>query len=147
MRRVKKTKKPDVLPINCKAAVVMQDAEGYEPDLKEWSETIEVLRGRLASLGRNKDRTADEFFTGSSPGITFPPKTDEEALDYLARGREKADINSSHQWDRRVWSDKQAKASTQLLIRSALPFGDLSIPSISLMKLRLRLYSTRRVAR
>lgn len=28
------------------------------------------------------------FLPSSSPRITFPPKTDEEALDYLARGRE-----------------------------------------------------------
>lgn len=65
MRKVKKTKEPDVLPINGKAAVVMQDSEGYQSllDLKERSETIEVLRGRLASLGRKKGRTAGEFFS------------------------------------------------------------------------------------
>lgn len=60
---MKKAKDLGVLTINGKAAVVMQDAEGYELDLEEGSETFEVLRGRLASLGRKKDRTADEFFT------------------------------------------------------------------------------------
>jgi prevent-host-death family protein len=65
MRQMKKTKEPVVLTINGKAAVVVQDAEAYQSllDLKERSETIEVLRGRLASLGRKKGRTADEFFT------------------------------------------------------------------------------------
>jgi prevent-host-death family protein len=65
MRQMKKTKEPVVLTINGKAAVVVQDAEGYQNllDLKERSETIEVLRRRLASLSGKKGRTADEFFT------------------------------------------------------------------------------------
>ncbi len=65
MRQMKKTKEPVVLTINGKAAVVVQDAEGYQSllDLKERSETIEVLRQRLASLDIKKGRTADEFFT------------------------------------------------------------------------------------
>jgi prevent-host-death family protein len=64
MRQMKKTKEPVVLTINGKAAVVVQDAEAYQSllDLKERAETIEVLRQRLASLGRRKGRTADEFF-------------------------------------------------------------------------------------
>ena len=65
MRQMKKTKEPVVLTINGKAAVVVQDAEGYQTllDLKERSETIEVLRQRLASLKSKQGRTADEFFT------------------------------------------------------------------------------------
>ena len=65
MRQMKKTKEPVVLTINGKAAAVVQDPEGYQSllDLKEPSETVEVLRQRLASLGRKKGRTADEFFT------------------------------------------------------------------------------------
>ncbi len=65
MRQMKKTKAPVVLTVNGKAAVVVQDAEGYQGllDLKERSEAIEVLRERLASVGRKKGRTADEFFT------------------------------------------------------------------------------------
>ena len=63
MRQMKRTKEPVVLTINGKAAVVVQDAEGYQCllDLKERSETIGVLRQRLSSLDR-KGRTADEFF-------------------------------------------------------------------------------------
>ena len=65
MRQMKKTKEPVVLTVNGKAAVVVQDAEGYQSllDLKERSETIEVLRQRLATRGQKKGRTADEFFT------------------------------------------------------------------------------------
>jgi prevent-host-death family protein len=64
MRQMKKSKEPVVLTVNGKAAVVVQDVESYQSllDLKERSETIEVLRQRLASLGRTKGRTADEFF-------------------------------------------------------------------------------------
>lgn len=65
MRQMRKTKAPVVLTVNGKAAVVVQDAEGYQGllDLKERSETIAVLRERLASVGREKGRTANEFFT------------------------------------------------------------------------------------
>jgi prevent-host-death family protein len=65
MRQMKKTKEPIVLTVNGKAAVVVQDAEGYQSllDLKERSEIIAVLRQRLSSLDSKKGRTADEFFT------------------------------------------------------------------------------------
>ena len=65
MRLMKKTKEPIVLTVNGKAAVVVQDAEGYQRllDLKERSEVIAVLRQRLSSLDSKKGRTADEFFT------------------------------------------------------------------------------------
>src|SRR2546428_1765994 len=65
MRQMKKTKEPVVLTVNGKAAVVVQDAQSYQEllELKEHSETVEVLRQRLATLGRRKRRTAEEFFT------------------------------------------------------------------------------------
>ncbi|MBC8030503.1 MAG: type II toxin-antitoxin system Phd/YefM family antitoxin [Pyrinomonadaceae bacterium] len=74
MRQMKKTKEPVVLTINGKAAVVVQDAEGYQSllDLKERVETIEVLRQRLASHGRRKGRTADEFFAEFHPENRIP---------------------------------------------------------------------------
>ena len=64
MRQMKKTKEPTVLTVNGKAAIVVQDAEGYQSllDLKERSEVIAVLRKRLSTLGSKKGRTADEFF-------------------------------------------------------------------------------------
>ena len=65
MRQMKKTKEPVVLTVNGKAAVVVQDAQSYQSllELKERAETVEVLRQRLATVGRKKERTADQFFT------------------------------------------------------------------------------------
>jgi prevent-host-death family protein len=65
MRQMKKTKEPVVLTINGKAVAVVQDAESYQKlfELKERAEAVEVLRERLATRGRKKGRTADEFFT------------------------------------------------------------------------------------
>jgi prevent-host-death family protein len=65
MRQMKKTKEPVVLTINGRAAMVVQDAESYQRllELKERAEVIETLRQRLASRGRKKARTADDFFT------------------------------------------------------------------------------------
>ena len=64
MRQMKKTKEPVVLTVNGKAAVVVQDAQSYQSllELKERAETVEVLRQRLATVGRKKERTADQFF-------------------------------------------------------------------------------------
>jgi prevent-host-death family protein len=64
MRQMKKTKEPIVLTVNGKAAVVVQDAESYQKllELKERAEVVEILRQRLASRGRRKGRTAEDFF-------------------------------------------------------------------------------------
>jgi len=65
MRQMKRTKEPVVLTVNGKAAVVVQDAESYQSllDLKDRTETVEILRQRLASVGRKKGRPAEDFFT------------------------------------------------------------------------------------
>ena len=65
MRQMKKTKEPVVLTVNGRAAIVVQDAEAYQEllELKERTEVIETLRQRLASQGRNKGRTLDDFFS------------------------------------------------------------------------------------
>ena len=64
MRQMKKTKESVVLTVNGKAAVVVQDAESYQKliELKERSEVVEILRQRLASRGRKKGRSAEDFF-------------------------------------------------------------------------------------
>ena len=61
---MKKTKEPVVLNVNGKAALVIQDAEGYQKllELKERAEVVEILRQRLASRGRKKGRSAEDFF-------------------------------------------------------------------------------------
>jgi prevent-host-death family protein len=65
MRQMKKTREPVVLTVNGKAAVVVQDAEAYQEllELKERAEVIETLRQRLASRGRKKERSIDDFFS------------------------------------------------------------------------------------
>jgi hypothetical protein len=65
MRQIKKTKEPADLFINGTLTGGVQNAQGYRSllDQKERSETIAVLRLRLASLDLKKRRTADEFFT------------------------------------------------------------------------------------
>ncbi len=65
MRQMKKTKEPVVLTVNGKAAVVVQDAESYQRllELKEREEVVQTLRQRLASLGRGRARSAEDFFT------------------------------------------------------------------------------------
>ena len=65
MRQMKKTKEPVVLTVNGKAAIVVQDAESYQKllELKERTEVLEILRERLASLGRKKGRPAEDFFS------------------------------------------------------------------------------------
>jgi prevent-host-death family protein len=65
MRQMKKTKQPVVLTVNGKAAIVVQDAESYQQllELKERTEVAEILRERLASLGRKKGRLAEDFFS------------------------------------------------------------------------------------
>src|SRR5437867_3240597 len=65
MRQLKKTKEPVVLTVNGSAAVVVQDAESYQEllELKERTETVDVLRQRLGTLSRKRGRKAEEFFT------------------------------------------------------------------------------------
>lgn len=64
MRQMKKTKEPVVLTVNGRAAIVVQDAEAYQSllELKERAEVVETVRERLASRGRKKGRTVDDFF-------------------------------------------------------------------------------------
>lgn len=64
VRLMKKTGEPVVLTVNGKAELVVQDAESYQTllELKERADTVEVLRQRLATVGKKKGRAADEFF-------------------------------------------------------------------------------------
>ena len=65
MRQLKKTKEPVVLTVNGRAEIVVQDAESYQRllELKERADVIETLRHRIASRGRKKARTVDDFFS------------------------------------------------------------------------------------
>jgi len=82
MRQMKRTKESVVLTVNGKAAVVVQDAESCQKsiELKERSEVVEILRQRLASRRRRKERPAEDFFNEFSPGITFQLKIDDSGF-------------------------------------------------------------------
>ncbi len=65
VKEIQETKEPVVLTVNGKAAVVVQDAESYQRliDAKEYSETVAILRQRLADIDNsNKWPTHKEVF-------------------------------------------------------------------------------------
>ena len=64
MRQMKKTKEPMILTVNGKAALVVQDAEGYQHllEAKERMEAIEGIRRGLESLKSKRGMPADKFF-------------------------------------------------------------------------------------
>ena len=65
MRQMKKTKEPMVLTVNGRAALVVQDAEGYQRllEAKERIEAIEGIRRGLESMKAERGMRADKFFT------------------------------------------------------------------------------------
>jgi prevent-host-death family protein len=64
MRQMRKTKEPMILTVNGKAALVVQDAEGYQHllEAKERMEAIEGIRRGLESLKTKRGMPADKFF-------------------------------------------------------------------------------------
>jgi prevent-host-death family protein len=64
VRQMKKTKEPVVLTVNGKAALVVQDADGYQKllDAKDRMEALEGIRRGLESMKRNAGKPAKEFF-------------------------------------------------------------------------------------
>jgi prevent-host-death family protein len=64
IRRLKETGQPQVLTVNGRAEVVVQDVESYQRllDLAERAETIEGIRRGLESTARGEGRTAEEIF-------------------------------------------------------------------------------------
>jgi PHD/YefM family antitoxin component YafN of YafNO toxin-antitoxin module len=65
LTRLKETRKPEVLTINGKAELVIQDAESYQEmlDRLERAETLAALREGLASADRGELRDADGVFS------------------------------------------------------------------------------------
>lgn len=61
--RLQKTRKPEVLTVNGKAAVVVQDAIEYEKmaQLAEYAESIMSIRQALKEQGRSFNQFAAEF--------------------------------------------------------------------------------------
>lgn len=64
MRQMRKTKQPVILTVNGRAALVVQDAEGYQQllEAKERMETLEGIRHGLESLKAKRGMPADKFF-------------------------------------------------------------------------------------
>jgi prevent-host-death family protein len=64
IKRMQATKKPEVLTVNGKAAVVMVDPESYDRLIKqaELLETIEKVNAAAAAFDRGEGRPVEEFF-------------------------------------------------------------------------------------
>ena len=64
MRQMRKTKEPVILTVNGKAALVVQDAEGYQQllEAKERIEAVEGIRRGLESMKSKRGMPADKFF-------------------------------------------------------------------------------------
>ena len=64
--RLKESGEPEVLTVNGRAEVVVQDAEAYQQLLDEvdYAQTVRILRKRLAAFrGGEKGLDVDEVFT------------------------------------------------------------------------------------
>ena len=64
VRRLKKTKRPVVLTVNGKAAVVVQDAASYQAllEIKERYETLLAIEEGLEDVRQGRHRPAKEVF-------------------------------------------------------------------------------------
>ena len=63
IQRLKMSGKPEILTVNGKAAVVVQDAEAYEQmaQLADYASSVMALRAALDETGRPLDRFAADF--------------------------------------------------------------------------------------
>ena len=63
IKRLAKNKRPELLTVNGKAAVVVQDAESYErmAALADYAESIQNIRQALSESGRPLDEFTKEF--------------------------------------------------------------------------------------
>lgn len=65
IKRLAQSKRPEILTVNGKAAVVVQDAETYEKmaALAEYAESIQNIRQAMAEQGRPLNTFTAEFET------------------------------------------------------------------------------------
>ena len=63
IKRLTESKRPELLTVNGKAAVVVQDAETYEKmaALAEYAESVQSIRQAMAEQGRPLDEFTAEF--------------------------------------------------------------------------------------
>ncbi len=64
LERLKKTGRPEVLTVNGRAELVIQDAASYQKllELLEYTEAVEGINQGLDSMRRGKGQPADEIF-------------------------------------------------------------------------------------
>lgn len=65
IKRLTQSKRPELLTVNGKAAVVVQDAETYEKmaTLAEYAESVQSIRQAMMEQGRPLDEFTAEFET------------------------------------------------------------------------------------
>ncbi len=70
IKRLTQTKRPEILTVNGKAAVVVQDAETYEKmaELADYADSILTIRKAMSEDGRPLGEFTTEF--EAKPGIT-----------------------------------------------------------------------------
>lgn len=63
IKRLNESKRPELLTVNGKAAVVVQDAETYEKmaTLAEYAESVQSIRQAMMEQGRPLDEFTAEF--------------------------------------------------------------------------------------
>ena len=74
IKRLKETGQPQVLTVNGRAEVVVQDVASYQRllDLAERAEAIEGIRRGLESAARGEGRPAEEIFAEFRAGHGIP---------------------------------------------------------------------------
>ena len=67
IKRLSESKRPELLTVNGKAAVVVQDAETYEKmaTLAEYAESVQSIRQAMTEQGRPLAEFTAEFETGT----------------------------------------------------------------------------------
>ena len=63
IKRLSESKRPEILTVNGKAAVVIQDAETYEKmaSMADYAESIQNIRQAMSEQGRPLDEFTTEF--------------------------------------------------------------------------------------
>lgn len=63
IKRLSESKRPEILTVNGKAAVVIQDAETYEKmaSMADYAESIQNIRQAMSEQGRPLDEFTAEF--------------------------------------------------------------------------------------
>lgn len=76
IERLNRTGKPQVLTINGKAAVVVQDAAAYQKLLEEWDrlDALEGIRRGLEDLRAGRVRPFDEVMAELEAKYEVPPQ-------------------------------------------------------------------------